>query len=322
MKHLLRNLKTPLITGLFFVLIGIAVWHFSFLQKQFFINNQKLLEFLSHALICVGCVAIILEIPDWRRYFGDRIKDIVMNHSYLNSLNDEQLALLQANLLQSKFKNSEIVRDGSFLDFMQINIQSHSNTSYRENVISKSDISETANGFLFREELSYIIKTMGDDSIKEIEWTWADNELKDKSFQVITKCPTNKFNSKNCKCKNKDKCIDGSQILTANKEKHDNGEIGYKLKLDEFIEVTDDILIKLKLEYIIEKNRLFFWSMIVPSKCVNLYISFPNDYKVDSFVGGLNKSDFLEEKNANSYSFTRTGWMLPRAGIAINIYKT
>jgi hypothetical protein len=324
MRNFFKNFKTPLVTGIIFVLGGTFIWHLSTLSGTFSQSGMKLLEFISHGLICVGFVAVILEIPDWRKYFGDRVSDIVLKNSYLDTLNDEQLSLLQAQLLQSKFRNSEIAREGSFLEFLQTNLHHHVNSSYRENVQSNVDITEVNGGdLLCIEELSYVIKTMGDDSIKDIEWTWVANEIKeDRLFRVITKCPPNKFRSNNCHCPKQNNCIDGSLELTSEKQTFENNDIGYKINLDTHLEVTNGILVKVKLEYLMGKNRLYFWSMIVPSKMINLNVRFPEHYKIDSFIGGLYKFDYIEEKTTHSYSFTRNGWMLPRAGIALNFYKT
>jgi hypothetical protein len=77
----------------------------------------KLLETLGVTIFGVGLLNIMLETKDWRYYFGRRMRELVVDQSYLKTLDKDVLSSLQANVLKALFKDQNIDREGSFLNY-------------------------------------------------------------------------------------------------------------------------------------------------------------------------------------------------------------
>mgnify|MGYP000044196633 CR=1 FL=1 len=319
-------------TGRTWVLIGFALflipnlWNkpLNFLESitQFF--NQ-----LGFALIAFGIVAIILQFKDWKLYFQRRLKDVVIERSYLNTLNNEQLAALQVETLKVQNEGTDIEREGSFLNYFQRKIRHYISSPYRENVTYWTVIKESkenAECFEVSEKVSYTCRSIGKDIQKEVKWTHEPGEFeKIHDIEFVFSCYKKIIDECDESCKAINECKDGKLKLNKSSiEKHplNNGpEKGYKIKLKDILCPADHLKIEINANYIVKKNKIFNLHMAHPSKDITLTVSFPKEYELDCFVGGVEPPEYHKSIIENMFTFKHEDWLLPRCGISYNLTK-
>jgi hypothetical protein len=77
----------------------------------------KLMEHMGIALITIGIVGIIVDFPDWQKYFQARVAETIIHRNYLKTLSKPQLIDLQTDTLKAFFGLDDIDRAGSLLEF-------------------------------------------------------------------------------------------------------------------------------------------------------------------------------------------------------------
>jgi len=325
-KIILKKMKTPVISGLIFILLGVLLW---VLAKLFvgIIIFPIIIDFLKNmgqALMCLGTITMLVDFPDWKNYFGDRLKDIVIKRKYLETLNKDELASMQIDIYKSIYKHSDLEKEDSFLRYLQSDIQHLIDSSYREHVSANIKVEESGDDDIYTEKLSYTLRKVGGKIIDKIEWTWQEGELTHLDYNILLKCPNKTLNKQFCTCKDFDNCDKGFKRVAVEeffKENKKDNSKGYIVPLKDFVLLHDGIQVLLELKYSVGKNRMATWSMVEPSKDVSINLTYPSKYNLDSFVGGLNRQEYiLSENNDNTYYFFREGWMLPRAGVSFSFY--
>jgi len=290
---------------------------------------KELIVQLGIAFLTMGIISIIVQFKEWKSYFQERLKDIVMDQSYLNNLNKEELLNIQINILKSLYKGSDIEKVGSFSQYLQTRIQRHVCTPFRDHVGYSVDILECDNDpdcFIVNETLTYTCKSVNNIIQDDIYWTWTDDEIKELiSVDISVKCPDYFHNIYCQKCKSNNNCTSGIISLTKKhldenyKTVESNRYHGYAIKIDDIVKPVDGLQITILSSIKSRKNTLFSWSMIIPTKDITMFIKFPNGYKLESFIGGLENIEYSETFNGNMYTFVREGWLLPMAGIAFKL---
>lgn len=345
----------PKLTAALFVLGGITLWFFFNGKIRNASLGQSIILFdffksLGLTVISLGAITFIIDLPDWRMYFGERLKEIVIDRKYLTSLNKEELTQLQVDIYKALYSDTDVDKEDSFLDYMQNNIQDLINSPYREHVSSSCCINpddSSGNVLSYKEKLSYTLRTVGQKNISDIVWTWEEGELiGDAKLRVTFKCPY--FTSdetciiKGKGCKGKRNCKKGLVVVTPRMSKISNTsttdnqidqsikvkdkknihkEYGFKDKIANHIIVSDKLQVLLELEYKKSAHNMYAWGMAYPTKEVSLNLVFPKEYDVERFVGGLYEHEYIYKKNENSVIFLRSGWMLPSDGIAFMFFK-
>ncbi len=317
--------KLIYVWGFIWVLIGTLMLYVtesifstdkSMVAENLFIN-------ISVGLIALGIVALILQLPDWRNYFQDRVKETVIDRTYLNSLSEEELSSLQISTLKAKYKNTDIDREGSFLQYFQKRIEDYIGKPYRENVNTAMVIKEHDSNpdfFVVTDSISYICRKLGSKIQEDVRWLYEHGEFEEIiDIVVILICPNS--NQNNCSNSCKDRCIEGRITLT--KETLDKDffsntehESGYIVRLKELLPESDKIEVQMSTIYSIRKDRFFTWAMTHPSKNINFTIIYPDAYQIQTFVGGIEPKEYSKNIKSNMYVFNHQGWFLPRTGLA------
>src|SRR5262249_13526494 len=102
----------------------------------------KLLDVAGIGLIATGILNILIETRDWRDYFSRLLREIVIEQSYLDTLDKDKLTALQTNVLKALFRDQLIDREGSFLNYFHSNLHKYIAEPYREDVSSEISITE------------------------------------------------------------------------------------------------------------------------------------------------------------------------------------
>lgn len=327
--------KTPLISGIYFILGGIIFWLVGDnVDKNIYPHWNSFITGLSYTIIALGIISSMIDLPDWKNYFGERLKEIVLDRKYLENLNDSELIGVQREILKSRYKEYDIDKDGSFLNFMQESIEKLINSPYREHVASSCHISEHEPGILYyKEKMSYTLKSVGKDTLKSggknrienVIWTWRKDEIIEaKKFKCTLKCPKYNEDWTNCTCPEDKRCENGfREILNAESKQIAKDEVGYVIDIKDYMEPVDGVQVFVELEFLMSENRLYSWTMAYPSKDINISLIYPSNYDVDRFIGGLDESQYYisTDFHENTIYFVREGWMLPTSGITFSINK-
>jgi len=182
------RIDTPTISGIIFILVGVIIWFIG--NSTVIVDYPNLSTFSSDlglTLIGLGIITILVDLPDWRNYFGERLKEIVLERKYLDNLSDRELMAVQRNILKSRYKESGIDKEGSFLNFMQGSIEHLINSPYREHIASNCNIIDQGDGLLYyKEKMSYTLKSVGANKINKVQWIWRKDEIiETKKFKCI-----------------------------------------------------------------------------------------------------------------------------------------
>jgi len=320
-------------SGRFWVLLGVALLLsselFFYRESYKFIVSNLLLQ-LGLAFIIMGIVSILLQIEDVKLYFQERLKEIVVQRSYLQNLTDDELTSIQVDTLKAKYKNTDIDRDGSFLYYFQNKIQDYIGFPYRENVCSSVLIEEdTDNDDCFKvyDTTTYTCRSNGDRLQDEVRWIYEENEFDAiHDVRLVIGCPVKNQLECAATCADKMECDNGiiqmDKTLLDDKHKVDSRiEKGYKVSIKGRMLAVDKLQIDLVTCYSIKRSNIFTWSMTNPSKGINFTITYPGNYRLNHFVGGIEPREYSSSNNGNMYIFRHEGWFLPRTGIAWNLVK-
>lgn len=318
--------------GRFWILVGVLLFVLSqlfIIRGDFYAIIGRFCNDLGLAFIVFGIVSIILQFEDWKAYFQDRLKDIVVQRAYLESLSPEELTALQVATLKAKYKGTDIDREGSFLQYFQSKIQDYIGSPYRENVTSSfliEEASEKTDCFLVYEDTAYTCRSLGDKIQDDARWTYEPDEFEEVvDISLILKCAHDKIDD----CKNQ--CMSGSicenGIIKLQKDElkqYYNEDVnlkGYYVPFNDLLNPKDGLQVHLSASYLIKSNRFFMWSMTNPSKGINFIITFPHSYTLNTFIVGLGPSEYTKNINGNMQVFKHEGWFLPRTGFVFNLVK-
>ena len=112
-KHLLR------LYGWIVSIFGVSIILFDILYMSRFsiIWFDNLLNTIGASLFCSGLLTIIIGLKDWKEYFSESVKDIIIRQEYLSKLSTEDLLEIQKKALKVRFDNNDIGAEDSFWDF-------------------------------------------------------------------------------------------------------------------------------------------------------------------------------------------------------------
>src|ERR1700730_3162650 len=114
-------MKPAIRSGIFWIIVGVLLIFASlYFESQLseivhpshnpsFIGTCiKALDVVGVALLAIGALNILLETRDWRNYFAELLREIVVEQSYLNTLDKDKLTILQTNVLKALFRDQLI----------------------------------------------------------------------------------------------------------------------------------------------------------------------------------------------------------------------
>jgi hypothetical protein len=149
---------------------------------------------LSVALMGLGIFGILLDSKNWREYFGERLKEIVIDNSYLKTLDSGTLKQLQTSVLKAQFNNQQIDKDGSFLEYFHLHLHKFISEPYREDVSTEVLMKklEGSEDFLVTDKVRYVCRASGGKIQDSIGWKPDPDEFKEvRSLKIKIQFPAN-----------------------------------------------------------------------------------------------------------------------------------
>ena len=302
-----------LLIGLTLLLLSI-IGHLTLDEHNFF--AQFLIQLFSHfglGFLVIAVLTIILETNHWRKYFEERLSDLVIDKVYLRNIDREKLINLQTDVLKVYFQNDDLGGEDGFLNHYQKNIQSIIGLPYRKNVNLSLEIGHNAddqielteimtftcmnNGEKLQENVSFVPEIGELIEIKDIEITVQT----EKDNKPITKIfDYNQLKELNC--------------ITDN-------ELGFVFPLKEYNK--NKLRVKYKVKSILTKSRFIAWRMSHPTKGLTINIHFPKGLKFAKELFINENITFIEDINEKEgyFSISISDWLLPDEGFVFQVLK-
>ncbi len=269
---------------------------------------------ISVALVGFGIFSFAVDTKNWKDYFAERIKEVVIESDYLNTLDPETLKELQTRLLKAQFKNSAIDKEGSFLNYFHHHLHRFISEPFREDVSTEVLMREHPSQeglFQVTDKVRYVCRSSGGRIQAHIGWKPDEGEFEEVlSLKITVQYPPH---HKNAGQKVVIYPIDGSVL-------NNDLEAGIKIPLDKFQDI-DSLVVTTESEYVVKLGKFQYWQMAHPTKNFEVTITYPSAYQIQF------KTLVLEDvvSQITMYSgylkFGYGSWALPQSGIAWLISK-
>lgn len=300
-----------------FVIFGSLYWETivvssESLPKAVKVNHEKpiYLMFLDHvgiAFLSLGILGIILDLPNWQKYFQERLSEVVTQRKYLNTLSKDELIGLQTATLKAFFKVEDIDREGSLLSFFHSRIHDLIASPYRQGVASTVQAEHEPNTPYLRiqESMSYTCHRVGESIQGEITWMPQPEEFCVQNLKVTVGVPPKYVNS------HKGTTYDYSAL-----QKLKCGT-GYKIPLSDYRD-CDGLKVLIEANYLLIQDRFTTWTMTHPTKRFTFTASFPKDLTlIHELFGNIADSEVNVFLAAGLFSASCDDWVLPGSGLVI-----
>lgn len=302
--------KIELITIIALLLGAIGIISSAYLSESMSPASGSLLSAFASGLttICVsligfGIFGILLDSKNWREYFAERLKEILIDNSYLKTLDPNTLKQLQTSVLKAQFKNHHIDKDGGFLEYFNLHLHKFISEPYREDVstevlMSKDNDSED---FKVIDKVRYVCRASGGKIQGLIGWKPDPDEFKEvRSLRIKIQFPANHPQAGEIK----EIEVDQTKL---NK--------GISASLSEF-ESIDGLVVITEAEYVVELGKFQYWQMAHPTKNFDVTITYPKELFIQFKTLVLEDVVSQITEHDGYLKFSYGTWALPQSGLA------
>jgi hypothetical protein len=313
----------------------------------------------SLALVSIGAIALLLELPHLSTYFQSKVAKTMREKEYLKTLKDDELETLQEDTLKALWELEELGGEDGLFNYSKSKVTSFVNKPHRENILALLSIKCTPDGSAYEveETISYTCRAVKKCIQDALKWTTEKDEIRElQKFKFRLEIPTDLFNDprfaeahpllrrrveefdkdeppKAAKTENIVRKVirtiwpntlekHAENQRPAELKKYEDGE-GYTLSLDAYKNI-DKLDVRLYLKYVAPVGRSFTWQMTHPSKNVTVIIIFPQQLFLYLDTFGVS-SDHLHrdrELDKDSPQILRyNSWLLPESGFVFHFIR-
>ena len=258
---------------------------------------------LSVAFMGLGIFGILLDSKNWREYFGERLKEIVIDNSYLKTLDAITLKQLQTNVLKAQFNNPQIDKDGSFLEYFHLHLHKFISDPFREDVSTEVLMrnSEDGKSLLVNDKVRYVCRASGGIIQEAVGWKPDENEFEEvRSLKIKIQFPANHEKAGEVV----EIPVDQNQLKS-----------GIKKSLSDYKSI-DGLVVITEAVYVVEKGKFQYWQMAHPTKNFDITITYPPTMKLQFKTLVLEDVVSHITENEGYLKFSYGTWALPQSGLA------
>jgi hypothetical protein len=280
---------------------GAVITHWQSTLVDFF-------EAVGLSLIGMGIFSVLLDTKDWRDFFEERIKAILIDQDYFSRLDNATLKLLKTKLFQAIFKNTDIGRQDGLLNYFDESLHRYIGEPYRQDVHAEIfQMGEKDGGLEILDKVTYVCHSprQGEKIQEDIRWLPDDDEFVSIDYvEIKVQYPYNHSESGQ---------IDTLKRFVASDIEITSGT-GVKLSLDKY-SLVDGLVVTVESKYI-KKQHFQYWQMAHPTKTFTITVNWVGDFEIQ------HKSLVLEQKIAQIteghgyFKMRYDSWMLPQSGMA------
>lgn len=269
---------------------------------------------ISVALIGFGIFSFALDTKNWKEYFAERIKEVVIENDYLNTLDQEALKETQTRLLKAQFKNQAIDKEGSFLNYFHHHLHRFISEPYREDVSTEVLMQahpSQADLFKVTDKVRYVCRSSGGKIQTHIGWKPDEGEFEEVlSLKISVQYPSHHKNA-------------GEKVViypTSNSILKADLTEGIRIPLDNYQDI-DSLVVTTESEYVVKSGKFQYWQMAHPSKNFEVTITYPSDCQIQFKTLVLEDVVSQITEHPGYLKFGYGSWALPQSGIAWLIRK-
>jgi hypothetical protein len=309
-------MRAPTKSGILWIVVGLLAISVSLHLESIHFNPAnrdpsllgtciKVLDVAGIGLLAIGVLNILLETRDWRNYFSKLLREIVVEQSYLDTLDKDKLTALQTNVLKALFKDQLIDREGSFLNYFHLNLHKYIAEPYREDVSSEISISDhDANLWDVVDKVTYICRKFAGTIQPNIVWCIDEGEYENVESVIIEAQYPYNHPEKGKREELYSGVPSPGQELT--------------IPLKKYAHIDGLVVTGIKKGRVLKKN-FQHWTMAHPTKNFSIAIIYPASCSIQVKPLVLNPELLLITERTGYYSAKYDSWMLPESGMAFRI---
>jgi hypothetical protein len=309
-------MRSPTQWGVFWIAVGlVAIFAALFFETVYFDPSHheptflgtciKVLDVAGVGLLAIGVLNILVETRDWRDYFSKLLREIVVEQSYLDTLDKDKLTALQTNVLKALFRDQLIDREGSFLNYFHSNLHKYIAEPYREDVSSEISVTEyDANLWDVVDKVTYVCRKSTGTIQTNIVWQVEEGEYESiQSLTIEAQFPYTHADKGKRELLHEGTPSPGEPIT---------------ISLSKYAQIDGLIVTGTEKCRVLKKN-FQHWTMAHPTKNFNITITYPPACTIQVKPLVLSPELLLITKRDGYYSAKYDSWMLPESGMAFRI---
>lgn len=269
---------------------------------------------ISLALIGFGVFSFALDTKNWKEYFAERLKDVILENDYLKTLDADTLKDLQTRVLKAQFKNQMIDKEGSFLNYFHYHLHRFISEPYREDVATEvlmKPHDSQVGLFQVIDKVRYVCRSSGGKIQAHVGWKPDDGEFEEVlSLKITIQFPQH----------HKDAGKNEVIYPTDKSVLKDDLAAGIKISLERFKDI-DSLVVTTEAEYVVKLGKFQYWQMAHPTKNFDITITYPHDHKIQFKTLVLEDVVSQITEQSGYLKFGYGSWALPQSGIAWLISK-
>lgn len=303
-------------SGAIWIVIGLALVFFSLLLEATVLKAEildpgiltsivwalfKLLDVAGIAFFVLGLIHLTIETEGWSDYFRERVREIVMEQSYLNTLDKNRLETLHSSILKAKFGDEQIDREGSFFNYLRLSIHDYIAKPYREDASAAVIYEDAGADWDVSDRVSYVCRRAANGIQSNVVWRKdPDEHLRIESIGVQIKYPFTHENR--------------GKVETLQDVKSEL-DLPLNISLAPYQEI-DGLIVIITSRYKVGKDKIQYWSMIGLTKSFDITMKFPSDYEIQAKQLVLSPDLVVTTVNDGFYQAKYDFWLLPESGMA------
>ena len=303
-KPIVRNGVTVILIGL--VAIMSSLYDGAPNEPRLVRTLLDLLETVGIFLIGYGLFEIMLGTNDWVAFFGHRIREVVIEQSYLGSLDRHTLDLLERRVLKALFPGASVNREGSFLNYYCTALQPYVGEPYREDVTLDMEMQEhLSDRYKYLDRVTYLCRRGGTAIQPTISWHPDPGEIEQLDSLIIkVQYPAHHPNRGNVVVLF-DSGVSGLPSLS----------MGVRESLSKYADV-DGLAVTVESRYWVRARQFQYWQMAHPTRNLQFVLSFPKGYAVQIKPLVLHQDLCQTFVQSTVARMKYDAWMLPQSGVA------
>ena len=266
-----------------------------------------LAQTLGIALVGFGLFAMILDAKNWRAYFGERLREIVLEQDYLDGLDSDMLRGLQVKIMKALFRDPDIDREGSFLNYFHQSLHRFIADPYREDVSSELVVESVAAGQVtIFDCVHYTCRRSGDSIQSHVRWGPDPYEwMNVRDVRISVQFPQHHERMGEWELLyNSD---DGGSI--------DDEEFPMEIPLKAYGAV-DRLRVKVEARYEVRSDHFQYWQMAHPTRSFEFTLAHPMNHEVQVKPFVLHHAMCHISRHDRLVRVKYDSWMLPMSGVA------
>ncbi len=273
-----------------------------------------LLASVGIAFVGFGIFGILLDTRSWRDYFGERLKEIVLEQKFLDTMDIDALRALQVRVMKAFFRDQSIDKEGSFLNYFQTNLHRFISEPYREDVTAEIELTKTEGDTLhIMDRVSYTCRKAGSTIQKEAAWRPDPGEFIGIDFlKIIVKFPYNHHR------RGQEETL--YETRDGNKDGKNLKDEPVIVSLDKYRDI-DQLTVIVESKYRISAERVQYWQMAHPTKNFTFIVTYPSGNSIQLKPLVLEPENVLVSQKDLSTTVKCDSWMLPLSGLAWRFKK-